>query len=89
MAHAHKIIDLNKHLKNITILLVDNDEMVSRLMMRVLKYLGFRNIILAVDGFTAVRAMEQNDIAPAQSRCAGESSGKSPPAHRALAAGAA
>ncbi|MDE3015298.1 MAG: response regulator [Pseudomonadota bacterium] len=50
------------HLKNIHVMIVDNDQKIIAIIVRVLQCFGFRNIFEARDGFSAVETLRQHDI---------------------------
>jgi two-component system, chemotaxis family, chemotaxis protein CheY len=51
-----------EHLRNIQVMVVDNDKKILGLMAHVLKYLGFVNVFSAQDGFKAVEIMRAHTI---------------------------
>jgi len=50
------------HLKKIRVMVVDNDQRNIDLMVEVLKYLGFRDVLGMHDGFEALQALQNNDV---------------------------
>jgi len=62
MSRVQKTIEINHHLKNINILVADNDQKIVDLITGVLRYLGFKSVFAAADGFKAVNIMYQHPI---------------------------
>lgn len=52
----------SKYLRNIQVMVVDNDQNIVDLLIKVLKYFGFSQIFGARDGFQSLRIMHEQDI---------------------------
>lgn len=62
MYSTQKTFEINHHLKNIHIMVADNDPKLISLLSSVLKYIGFKNIYSASDGFQAIHLMYQHEV---------------------------